>query len=60
MDPWVVVDPGIIGIGVHALVDDHGQPFFGFVQATDNAKHFIHHRLKMFAVMDIAGIDAVV
>jgi len=31
-----------------------------FVQAADHAEHFIHHRGKMFAVMDIAGIDAVI
>lgn len=59
MHPGMVVNPGIIIIGVHALVDNYGESLFGLVQAADNAEHLIHDRFEILAVMKIAGINAI-
>jgi hypothetical protein len=60
MNTRVLVDPGVIVLGVHPLVDHHRKALLCLVQAASNPEHLIHDGLKMLAVMDIARIDAVI
>ena len=56
----MVVYPGIIALRVHPLVDYHCQAFFGLVKPTYDPEHLIHDRFKLFAVVHVARIYAII